>query len=140
MVYLQAMVYKFFIRLAFVLSVCFLLLHNLTPHVHHTEMSEEHHISQHEEARTLYDWLMLSFHDDLGGGHLECFAHLEKIQLNPVWNFVIPSDLFPSNPFQFTTTTHLAKETFLKYPIYRQTTMERICHEQNLFDRPPPEV
>ena len=129
---------KFLVRFAFILSVIFMLMHNLTPHVHHSEMTEDQHMVHHEEARTLYDWLMLSFHDDLGSGHLECFHHLEKIALNPVWNFVIPPDLLLAKPFHYTLTGDPDNETILKHPFYRQSTMERICHDHDLFDRPPP--
>lgn len=135
---LLVMVSKFVMRFAFSLSVILLLMHNLTPHIHHSEMTEDQHMIHHEEASTLYDWLMLSFHDDLGSGHLECFYHLEIIALKPVWNFVIPPDLLFSNPFHFALTGYPDNEIILKHPFFRQSPMERICHEQDLFDRPPP--
>ena len=132
------MMHKFLIRLAFVLSVCFLLLHNLTPHVHHTEMSKDQLILEDVEARTLFERLMLSFHHDLGGGHLECFEHQEIIQLHPVWNFVIPSDFLLPNSFHYLFARLSDQEVFLKHQFFRLSTMERICHEQHLFDIPPP--
>lgn len=135
---LQVMVYKFSIRLVFVLSVSFLLMHNLTPHVHHSEMSEEQHIFQHEEAKTLYDWLMLSFHDDLGGGHLECFSQLEKIELNPARDFVIPSDFLLSIPLVDASFIQSDQDVCLKDHFFGWSIMERICYDQHMFGRPPP--
>lgn len=35
------------------------------------------HEEQHEEAETLFDWLLLGFHENLGHDHLECYSKYE---------------------------------------------------------------
>ncbi|CAA6829097.1 MAG: Unknown protein [uncultured Aureispira sp.] len=36
------------------------------------------HEEQHDEAETLFDWLLLSFHENLGHDHLECYSKYEQ--------------------------------------------------------------
>lgn len=50
-----------------------LLLHNLTPHLHHGEVSNDEHEKNHVEAMSFLDWVKLPFHEDIGEGHLENF-------------------------------------------------------------------
>ena len=54
-----------------------LLLHNVIPHLHHEEMNNLCHEEKHDEADTLLDWLLLSFHENLGQDHLECYSEYE---------------------------------------------------------------
>lgn len=132
------MVQKFIIRLAFFISVSVLLLHNLTPHMHHSELSDEEHSLQHEEASSWFDWLMLGFHDDLGGGHLECFSHLEKIQLSPKVDCVIPLNFLLSDPFYLELLHQPVNDAVRKNPCILLLVREQICHESHLSNRPPP--
>ena len=138
MLYLCEMVKKFVIRLAFLVSVCFLLLHNITPHMHHAEMTEEEHLLHHEEASSLLDWLMLSFHDDLGGGHLECFSNLEKIQLSPKWSCVIPVDLLIEAPVFSLLFAQPENDSIRQNPYILLLARDQILHESRLSNRPPP--
>jgi len=59
----------------------------MTPHFHHNEMSEEQHHEEHEESDNLLDWLSLSFHNDAGAGHLECYSDLDypDFDVNYCW-------------------------------------------------------
>lgn len=49
------------------------MLHNITAHQHHTEMSEVEDLREHSST-TLTDWLRTIFHEDLGDAQ-----HLENI-------------------------------------------------------------
>ncbi len=66
-----------------------LLFHNVIPHLHHEEMDVLCHEETHEEAETLLDWLLLSFHENLGHDHLECYSKYEHP--NMVSNFQLSS-------------------------------------------------
>lgn len=138
MVYINPMVKKFFIGLTFFVSVSILLAHNMTPHLHHAELSEEEHTRQHEEASSLLDWLMLGFHDDLGGGHLECFSHVKKIQLTPKWSCAIPLDFLIPNAFFTLLIQEISDDSPKDNPYHLLLAREQICHQSHLSNRPPP--
>lgn len=137
---LYEMVKKLVIRFAFLISVCFLLMHNLSPHLHHSEMTEEEHRLQHEEASSWLDWLLLSFHDDLGGGHLECFSHVEKLQISPKWSCAIPADLWIEAPVFSLLFSEPVNDTVRKNPFILLLARDQILHESQLSNRPPPVV
>ncbi len=46
-------------------------MHNLIPHQHHNEISGEENEIEHNQANTIFDWVKLIFHEDIGEGHLE---------------------------------------------------------------------
>lgn len=64
---------KYLKNIFLLLAGCLLLLHSFIPHQHHSELSEEEHIEQHEEADDLFEFLQLVFHIDFGEDHLEKF-------------------------------------------------------------------
>ena len=81
-------------NILFAIASLVLLLHNITPHFHHGEISETQHDEEHQDAESLLDWLALTFHSDLGEGHMECFSqvnHLDSDVQSQV--FLIPDFL-----------------------------------------------
>jgi hypothetical protein len=56
------------------LAASIILMHNATPHFHH-DMSSVSHATEDEVASTIFDYLQLAFHLDLGEDHL---ANFEK--------------------------------------------------------------
>ena len=69
----------FFLRHILIYTACaILVLHNMTPHAHHDEMSSEVHEIEHREADSLLDWFKLAFHSDMGEGHLENFISADS--------------------------------------------------------------
>ncbi|MBR9920768.1 MAG: hypothetical protein GYB31_08005 [Bacteroidetes bacterium] len=64
-------------HILFFLAGLLLVLHNITPHFHHGELSEAMHEEDHKDADTLLDWIRLGFHNDLGEGHLEWFTQTD---------------------------------------------------------------
>lgn len=78
-------------NILFIVAGIFLILHNVTPHLHHDEMRETRHNEEHQTADNLFDWLSLTFHNDMGEGHLECFSQVDDsdfqfITQSPLWN------------------------------------------------------
>ena len=69
-------------NIAVLLAGAILMLHNFLPHQHHSELSEEEHITQHETAENLYDFLQLIFHMDQGEAHLERYQTTDHTQLS----------------------------------------------------------
>ncbi|MEZ4885867.1 MAG: hypothetical protein R3E32_14130 [Chitinophagales bacterium] len=67
-------------NILFFIAGFFLFLHNVTPHLHHSEMSETKHNQEHQAANNLFDWLSLTFHNDMGKGHLECFSQGDNFE------------------------------------------------------------
>lgn len=59
-----------------------LVLHNLTPHVHVDEHSDE-------SPSNLTDWLEFAFSIDPGAGHLECFSQTESIDMDNIAELVV---------------------------------------------------
>ncbi len=81
-------------NILFFVAGFFLFLHNVTPHLHHSEMSERQHSQEHQMADNLFDWLSLTFHNDMGEGHLECFSQGDHFEFQS--NFqLLQSDILP---------------------------------------------
>jgi hypothetical protein len=57
--------------LALFVSFFFLVTHELVPHRHHEELTENEHQREHQEAQNVIDFLSLVFHQNLGGHHLQ---------------------------------------------------------------------
>lgn len=72
-----------------------LLSHNIIPHFHHNEMSQQAHEEDHKNADNLWDWLKLAFHNDLGDGHLEAFSESDPLSLDTLIDWT-PT---PNSPF-----------------------------------------
>lgn len=66
-----------------------LLFHNVIPHLHHEEINMLCHEEEHREADTVLDWFLLSFHENLGQDHLECYSEYEHP--NMISNFQLSS-------------------------------------------------
>jgi hypothetical protein len=64
---------KLFKNIFLYLAASIVMLHNIMPHQHHTEMSMTEDLREHNST-TLTDWLRTIFHEDLGDAH-----HLENI-------------------------------------------------------------
>jgi hypothetical protein len=60
-----------------------LFLHTAVPHHHHSELDATEHYRQHEQAATLFDYLQLIFHIDLGADHLEHFNIASLLYIEP---------------------------------------------------------
>lgn len=68
----------------------------MVPHHHHGEMSDTDHLTEHESADDLMDYLELIFHVDMGEGHLEHFQggesldydQLQSIDIKPIIGIV----------------------------------------------------
>ncbi len=59
-----------------------LVLHNVTPHVHAEELSDE-------MPSGIGDWLEFAFSIDPGSGHLECFSKAEAIDMEVLPEIVV---------------------------------------------------
>ena len=60
-----------------------LLLHSFMPHQHSDELSAAEHIEEHTSASSVFDYLAVLFHENLGENHLEHFdtpaSHYEDL-------------------------------------------------------------
>jgi len=83
-------------HILFTSAVFFLLLHNITPHLHHGELNDETDCDERQSPEGLLDFLALSFHFDLGEGHLEYFPKVNKTDLESEIQFFLHDDLQPS--------------------------------------------
>jgi hypothetical protein len=72
----------------------------VTPHLHHGEMSGDHDYIDHQEADDLIDWLILSFHLDLGDGHLECYSQSNHLDFSMDYQWVANVDFLFTTNFQ----------------------------------------
>ena len=68
-------------------------MHNVTPHLHHGEVNQEHDLEQHEDAECFMDWIVISFHLDFGEGHLECYSQAETLDLCGDFQWAFNDDL-----------------------------------------------
>jgi hypothetical protein len=50
-----------------------LFAHALVQHMHHSQISSQEDIKEHNSARSIFDHLQITFHTDLGQDHLEDF-------------------------------------------------------------------
>lgn len=57
--------------MALFLSFFFLVTHELVPHRHHEELTENEHQKEHRNAQNVMDFFSLVFHQNLGGHHLQ---------------------------------------------------------------------
>ncbi len=57
--------------LALFVSFFFLVTHELVPHRHHEELTENEHQKEHLNANNLVDFFSLVFHQNLGNHHLQ---------------------------------------------------------------------
>lgn len=69
-------------HILFSTAVLFLLLHNITPHLHHADISHENDCEEQQAPEGFLDWLALSLHFDLGEGHLEYFPQVNKTDID----------------------------------------------------------
>lgn len=69
-------------NLSLMLAGVILLLHMILPHEHHSELDAAEHITQHETAKSLFDYFKLAFHMDQGEGHLEKYQASSTSQLS----------------------------------------------------------
>lgn len=58
------------IRFLFLAIGIILSVHQVVPHHHHDEVTEEEHISEHASAHTFWEYLQLAFHQELGNDDL----------------------------------------------------------------------
>jgi hypothetical protein len=66
----------------FAVASFFLILHNVTPHLHHGEISENRDAAQALSSNNFLDYLLLSFQHDHGEGHMEWFSESNHIDQN----------------------------------------------------------
>jgi len=76
-------------------AVFFLLLHNIAPHLHHSELIKEKDCEEHQVPEGFLDWLAMSFHFDLGEGHLEYFPKVNKADVDHEFQVMNWDDLQP---------------------------------------------
>lgn len=68
------------------IATSLVLLHSIIPHSHHSELTEEENLKQHETASSIIDYLSLAFHLDHEDGQLEDFIpgnDVDPVQLEP---------------------------------------------------------
>lgn len=58
------------IRCLFLAIGVVLSIHQVVPHHHHDEISEEEHVSEHASAHTFWEYLQLALHQELGNDDL----------------------------------------------------------------------
>lgn len=58
------------VRLLFLVIGLVLTAHQVVPHHHHNELSEEEHVGEHTAAHTFWEYLQLAFHQELGDDDL----------------------------------------------------------------------
>lgn len=56
------------------IATTIVLLHSIIPHSHHSELSAEQHLQEHENASSILDYLSLAFHLDHEDGQFEDFT------------------------------------------------------------------
>jgi len=56
------------------LAITIIIAHTVIPHIHHSEISEKEHIYQHQQAKTIFDYIALAFHSEQQGGGFEEFV------------------------------------------------------------------
>lgn len=54
-------------------------MHNVLPHSHYSDLSEEEYNEVHTAAENILDYLDLLFHNDMGEGHLEYFESSQDL-------------------------------------------------------------
>jgi len=57
-------------------------VHNITPHLHFSELCNEKDCDEHQAPESFLDLLALSLHFDLGEGHLEYFSQGNKTDID----------------------------------------------------------
>ncbi|WP_236980779.1 hypothetical protein [Membranihabitans maritimus] len=124
--------------ISFLIVGLIILVHNITPHLHHDEISEEQHLKAHYEANNVLDWILLSFHNNLENGHLECYSEIENINLSPNLDFIIPVDfMFDFNYVSIIrpdSTKEISRSDLYHFPdIFRH-----FYHSLAISNRPPP--
>ena len=56
------------------LAITVIIAHTVVPHTHHSKLADEEHIVQHQQAKTILDYVALGFHFEQQGGELEEFV------------------------------------------------------------------
>ena len=82
------------------LAITIIIAHTVIPHIHHSEISEKEHIYQHQQAKTIFDYIALAFHSEQQGGGFEEFVqghtYCEIVSLYSSLNLSIASRVFKS--------------------------------------------
>lgn len=125
-------------NIVFLIAGLVILMHNITPHLHHGELSDQEHIRAHCEADDLFDWVSLGFHNDLGGGHLECFSEIENVELNPHLDFLIPDHLLFSLITTPDTVRYFPEEVVPENAPDLPDIFRHFYHSLDIANRPPP--
>lgn len=86
---------KTFHHILYFLAGFILLLHNITPHLHHGEMG----LVESKEVQgtsSPIEWLLSGSHNDLGDNHLECFSEISISDFSVVAQPVVAKDALPA--------------------------------------------
>ena len=86
------MKFKLPANILFSIASFFLLLHNVTPHLHQGEITESQNAVRGFSYNTIIDYLVLSLQHDHGEGHMECFSEASPIDHNSELSHFIKSD------------------------------------------------
>ena len=111
------------------LAGAILLLHSILPHKHHTELNALEHVTQHESATSLLDFIKLAFHLDQGEDHLENFKVAEQYQLS--------IDLFVFSQLDFSLEAKVVELWSIDFPVYQYTQYHKYLLPQLRFRGPP---
>ncbi len=113
-------------NLSILLAGTLLLLHGVLPHDHHEELEETIHVTQHESASGLLDFLALAFHLDQGEGHLDDYQpeasyHLACFSLytDLISIGLQPAMIVDVEELYFSYQVKLPSRYFSAYPSFR---------------------
>ena len=103
----------------------------MVPHQHHTESEDNHELI--EEATSPLDFLILMFHEDLGGdNHLEDYNVSANIHLSTPFVCVAPT------LFQFECALLEANQSYP--PIFKESTLDSSLRPSSQKRGPPANV
>ena len=63
------------------LVLAIVAIHAIVPHTHHSDLSGDEHTIQHQEASSVFDYIILAFHNEQQGGELEEFVNGDSDEL-----------------------------------------------------------
>lgn len=116
-----------FLTIGIILSV-----HQVVPHHHHDEVSDEEHISEHTSAHSFWEYLQLAFHQELGNDDLTTSTNFVEKATTIAALYCLPdffsfhselsikehlSNFYTSNEIQYQTHFYLLSNQFRAPPL-----------------------